>query len=289
MRSIVWLSWVAGAVVMAGCLGSPAERTCADFPRDTPECADYWAGEGDAGAPDGVMDRGVVADAGDEDAAADAVVDAAADAVVDAAADAAADAGGACTPGAVEACAADGFCEGRRVCGEDRVWSACVPGDPVDEACNGRDDDCDGEVDELVDRPCGIDTGACSAGVERCAEGRWLCEGAVAPAEAAGCDGAVDEDCDGSVDEGCPCTEGTVEPCGESAVGACALGERACTAAGWGACVGAVGPGAEGCNGEDDDCDGVIDEGLARAGGSGVGAGARGEQVCAGGVGGVRG
>jgi hypothetical protein len=51
----------------------------------------------------------------------------------------------------------------------------------ADEACNGRDDDCDGETDEGV--------------LNRC--------GACGPEPDEVCDGA-DNDCDGRVDEGCP-------------------------------------------------------------------------------------
>lgn len=274
-----------GLLVLSGCLGSPAERTCADFPPGTAGCEDGGAGDdgvGDVSAGDVRVEDVRVGDEGAGDGGGDAEGDRGAEG--DAEADAGGDAGAGCEPGAVEPCAADGFCGGRRVCGEDGEWSACVPDEPVDEACNGRDDDCDGEVDEVGDRPCGIDVGACAAGVERCAAGRWSCEGAVGPAEDEACDGVVDEDCDGSVDEGCPCTEGMVEPCGASDVGACELGERQCGGDGWSACSGAVGPGGEQCNGEDDDCDGAVDEALRQACGSGVGACVEGSQVCAGGA-----
>jgi MYXO-CTERM domain-containing protein len=49
-------------------------------------------------------------------------------------------------------------------------------------------------------------------------------------------------------------------------VGPCAPGTRTCASAGtWGACSGAIAPGIEVCNGIDDNCNGVVDEGINNA------------------------
>ncbi len=79
------------------------------------------------------------------------------------------------------------------------------PGEPVDELCNGADDDCDGITDE------GFELGAaCAEGELRCRSGGvWICgaDGARKcdrPAPATfdeTCNGA-DDDCDGATDEG---------------------------------------------------------------------------------------
>ncbi|MBN1275815.1 hypothetical protein JXA12_06030 [Candidatus Woesearchaeota archaeon] len=75
------------------------------------------------------------------------------------------------------------------------------------------------------------------------------------------CDG-LDNDCDGVVDEGCQCLPGELRVCGHSDVGVCVFGEQACDNDGlWGSCVGAVLPTVEVCDGLDNDCDGVVDEG----------------------------
>ena len=75
------------------------------------------------------------------------------------------------------------------------------------------------------------------------------------------CGDGIDNDCDGEVDEGCAeCTEeGATRECGTD-VGRCRSGTQTCTGGAWSRCEGSEGPFSEVCNGEDDDCDGEIDE-----------------------------
>lgn len=58
----------------------------------------------------------------------------------------------------------------------------------------------------------------------------------------------------------CACLDGTSEPCGSS-VGTCETGTRTCADGQWGVCSGGTPPGNEVCDGEDNDCDGVVDQG----------------------------
>ncbi|MBZ4415483.1 hypothetical protein [Myxococcus sp. RHSTA-1-4] len=69
---------------------------------------------------------------------------------------------------------------------------------------------------------------------------------------------SVDDDCDGAIDElDASCYTG---PEGTSGVGTCRPGQSACTRTGGITCVNQVLPINEECNGQDDDCDGRVDE-----------------------------
>ncbi len=65
------------------------------------------------------------------------------------------------------------------------------------------------------------------------------------------------------------CTaDGVTHPCPGYNLGPCVPGTRTCVAAGtWSACAGAMNPSPEICNQQDDDCDGVVDQGKNGCGG----------------------
>jgi hypothetical protein len=134
------------------------------------------------------------------------------------------------------------------------------------EACNGLDDDCDGVPDDGVVAPaffCNAN-GVCSGTSPTCSgAGGWVCNypGATYQITETRCD-SLDNDCDGMVDEPFP-LKGTA--CNNGELGACRIaGTYVCNMAGTGVACNAPASGggtAETCNGLDDDCDGVLDDG----------------------------
>ena len=98
-----------------------------------------------------------------------------------------------------------GTCAGERKCMAGGL-TPCSASVPAKETCNGEDDDCDESIDEetggtgcLVTNP----QGSCP-GTEVCADGKLICQGPSAAVEI--CDGK-DNDCDGLTDDGFPDTD----------------------------------------------------------------------------------
>ncbi|MCB9545027.1 MAG: hypothetical protein H6706_03950 [Myxococcales bacterium] len=128
------------------------------------------------------------------------------------------------------------------------------------ERCNGRDDDCDGRVDELEPEPCVVGRGACQrSGRLRCVEAAVICDAQPGVPATEACN-RVDDDCDGTTDEGFV----DVPDLCAAGVGRCERsGDWICGDGGEIECVAEAGPPQdEACNAADDDCDGAVDEGL---------------------------
>ncbi len=175
---------------------------------------------------------------------------------------------------------------GLLMCVGGQTQDTCQAGMPSNESCNGLDDDCDGQSDEdyNVGASCSVGVGQCaSAGYMACMEGGAACDAVAGTPSNETCDG-FDNDCDGTVDEGCECIDGATQSCYDGAadtmgVGICRGGTQACANGLWGECAGDVLPAQESCNGLDDDCDGLVDEGIACGKGGGGGGGGPGYQV----------
>ena len=170
-----------------------------------------------------------------------------------------------------------GACDGvgRIVCapnGEGVVCDARA-GDPRPEACNGLDDDCDGQVDERVTNRCGV----CGAEPgEQCNGADDDCDGAVDEGALNACGGCgavpiercdgLDDDCDGRADEGALNACGA---CGAAPVEVCNCEDDDCDQrideGGLDCPRCDCTPAAEQCNGRDDDCDYAVDEGTVNA------------------------
>ena len=157
-----------------------------------------------------------------------------------------------------------GICAGNTgstACVAGSVVDSCDPlaGAQADTNCNGIDEDCNGTPDDkYVPESISCGVGACAArGWTFCAGGevQYNCI-AGRPSSDANCNG-IDDDCDGVADD-----DYAPEPT------SCGVG--ACAARGMHSCADGVlhdnctarSPAPETCNGIDDDCDGVIDNGL---------------------------
>ncbi|MBK9265759.1 MAG: hypothetical protein IPM54_38975 [Polyangiaceae bacterium] len=130
----------------------------------------------------------------------------------------------------------------------------CTPGEPKAEICNGIDDDCNLFIDDgLGTFTCG--TGGCMVTVPACAGGiPQTCMPGMPMAEI--CDN-IDNNCNGVTDEGNP---GGGITCNTGLSGACAQGTLNCSAGAL-QCVPSAMPLPEVCDGQDNDCDGMADDG----------------------------
>lgn len=208
-----------------------------------------------------------------------------------------------CTPGAQLPCSQDeggrtvifpssfpqGNCKyGKKTCLPTGFWGRCVGtiAPRIQDSCSliGDDANCNGAPNDgctcvgtkTTTRPCGIDTGACKAGIQRCLNGIWgTCEGEV-KATKERCDGRrIDEDCDGRADLedlDCQCLDTKpAELCQvPGKLGDCSLGVRRCKAGRMTPCQSRFSKLQENCISQppdefgapsgDEDCDGQVNE-----------------------------
>ncbi len=154
---------------------------------------------------------------------------------------------------------------GNMVCTQSGAGTTCGadPGEPQQEMCDGLDNDCDGVADEnfpLKGSPCVVGVGQCQrGGVQICDPygTDTICDAVPGEPMPEICDG-IDNDCDGAADEGNPEGGGM---CNTGMPGICSQGTLHCQGGGL-MCVGDFQPMPEVCDGLDNDCDGMVDEGI---------------------------
>jgi hypothetical protein len=162
---------------------------------------------------------------------------------------------------------------GQRACVGGKFTQCLGQALPGDEACNGKDDNCDGNIDEIEMADCSTAmSGICAAGALTCRGTFAVCEPVSQPATEE-CNGQ-DDDCDGKTDEmmsascypkdtpGCEAGPGGTYTC----TGLCHAGVAACTK-GSNLCMDAEAPHPEKCTtsgiAADENCNGMVDEGCA--------------------------
>lgn len=133
------------------------------------------------------------------------------------------------------------------------------------EVCDGLDNNCNGDIDEgfNVGAACnnGL-TGTCRrVGITECAPDKMgvTCNLGGAPTTPEVCNG-IDDDCNGLIDDGLGAAQGVGVDCGIQGQG-CSKGVTQCVG-GKIVCSSTSNPQPEVCNGKDDDCNGLIDEGV---------------------------
>lgn len=157
--------------------------------------------------------------------------------------------GNSCNTGLLGVCSA-----GVTVCSNGALTCAAST-QPAPEICDGKDNNCDGQVDEGIGgQACNTGLlGVCGQGATVCSNGVLSCTGPQPSPEV--CDGR-DNNCNGSVDEGNP---GGGAACNTGLPGVCATGTTVCANASI-VCAQNVQASTEVCDGLDNSCNGQIDE-----------------------------
>lgn len=143
----------------------------------------------------------------------------------------------------------------------------CTPSNNGIEICDGKDNNCDGVIDEGCSctegarMSCGFNMGRCKEGYIECKNGQWdtICRDAVGPIDEE-CNN-IDDNCNGDTDENLlrPCLGDDAYLCNSP----CGTGYEYCEKGIWKR-YNPPQPSEEVCDDKDNDCNGLIDDGIAK-------------------------
>lgn len=165
-------------------------------------------------------------------------------------------------------------CQGANDCDVEReqcVGGTCRPktycGDGVVQGRNddGQREQCDPAAPNPLATIGWLNVGSCTPSIARCTDQCTYAPdllGGTLPDLLERCGDGIDNNCNGFINEGCACVPGATKACG-SVVGQCLQGTQTCEPdGGWSTCQGERRPSRELCDGVDNNCNGIIDDGL---------------------------